>query len=187
MASAMEDPQGGWSRARAAFDTVGHGPLVGLEHVPDSRPDRGDEHLLALVEAHIQAEGHDLEGYRELAASSDPVISELMKLVVEDEERHHALLKRLATRLRDDLTWESSKGALPADAAPEAAVPHDPELVKGFVGHEHQGVRYLETLAREARDLKRPLAALLLDSMALDSRKHELVLSYIAGRLGGVR
>jgi hypothetical protein len=166
-----------------AFETAGHGPFAGVEHVSLEKPERSDEHLLRQVEAHIRAEATDLETYRNLASSPDPVTAELMGMVVEDEERHHELLRRLAVRLRDDLNWESSPGALPAERGADPRVPGNADSLREFASHEHQGARRLEALAREARGLQRPLAALLLYSMALDSQKHELVLGYVADRL----
>jgi hypothetical protein len=178
-----EDAQTDRDSIRAAFETVGHGPLAGVEHVSLERPERSDEQLLALVEAHIKAEAADLEVYRNLATSPDAVTAELMRMVVEDEERHHDLLKRLAARLRDDLNWESSPDALPADNGADPRVRGNADSVRAFTRHEHQGAHHLEALARHARDLQRPLAAVLLYSMALDSQKHELVLGYVADRL----
>jgi hypothetical protein len=183
MRASGEDIRGAQDRARAAFETVGHGPFAGVEHVALERPGRSDEHLLAQVETHIKAEAADLEVYRNLATSPDPVTAELMRMVAEDEERHHDLLKRLAVRLRDDLNWESTPGALPADNGADPRVRGNADSMREFARHEHQGVHHLEALAREARDLQRPLAALLLYSMALDSQKHELVLGYVADRL----
>lgn len=144
-----------------------------------------DEHLLALVESHIHAEASDLEGYRKLAGSSpDPVVAELMRLLVEDEERHHNILTRLAVTLRDDLNWERSPGALPPDRGPlDVDWRQALELVKGFIQHERRGVRYLSALVREAQGLRRWLTALLLETMVLDSQKHEMVLRHVAGRL----
>lgn len=180
------------SHLRAGMDTVGHGLLVGLDTVfldpvQLDRP-RTDEHLLALVETHILAEAGDLEVYRELARSHDPVTAELMRLLVEDEERHHALLQRLALSLQDDLNWERSEGALPAERSHvDAGGPRALEQVKQAIQHEHKGARHLNRLAREAGDLRRGLAALLLKTMAMDSQKHETVLRHIAGRLEHTR
>ncbi len=151
--------------------------------VPES-----DEHLLALVQTHIDAERADIEGYRALCASRDPVVTELMQLLVEDEERHHALLLRLAARLEDDLYWERSADPLPSErgqVAPDAR--RMLARVREFIRHEHIGAHRLHELACEARDLRRPLASLLLETMVLDSQKHETVLWHIARRLEGAR
>jgi rubrerythrin len=171
------------SSARSAFETAGHGPFAGVDHVSLDRPETSDEHVLALVEAHIKAESEDLGIYRNLATSPDPVTAGLMQMVIEDEERHHDLLKRLAVRLQDDLSWESSPDALPADNGSKPRIRGNADSLRELARHEHQGARHLEVLAREARELQRPLATLLLYSMALDSQKHELILGYIGNRL----
>ena len=187
-----DDPKPAHSHLRAGMDTVGHGPLVGLDTVfldpMEPSRSRTDEHLLALVETHILAEAGDLEVYRDLAGSPDPVISELMRLLVEDEERHHTLLKRLVLSLQDDLNWARSEGALPVERSPlDAGGPKALERVKQAIQHEHKGARHLNRLAQEAGDLRRWLAALLLKTMVMDSQKHEMVLRHIARRLEHAR
>ena len=193
----MEQEKEGEARARVrqvrgAIDTVGHGPLAGVESTVSDPVEEdvtpNDEHLLALVDRHIMAEAADLEGYQELARSPDPVMSELMGLIVEDEERHHRLLRRLAVRLQDDLNWERSQGALPPEQSPlDADGRRALERVREFVRHEHRGAQHLHALAQEARELRRPLAALLLETMVLDSQKHEIVLWHLARRLQRAR
>ena len=194
MAAEANESETGRSTQRAGLDTVGHGPLAGLDYIvlaPMALEERAhsDEHLLALVEGHIHAEASDLEGYQQLAGSSpDLVVAELMRLLIEDEQRHHNLLRRLAVRLRDDLNWERSPGALPPDRDPlDADGRQALELVKEFIQHEHRGARHLSGLAQEARELRRRLAALLLETMVLDSQKHEMVLRHVARRLGRSR
>jgi hypothetical protein len=112
------------------------------------------EHLLDAVEFHIQEEGESVAEYEHLAATThDPVITMLLRLVVEDEGRHHELMRRIATNLKDGLYWTHSSEALPDASIPHAADPH-------------QG-----------------LDSLLLELMAMDSAKHERIMHYIAQRM----
>src|ERR1700694_4382857 len=67
------------------------------------------EWLLSAVEHHASAEADALVQYEQLAESSgDPVIALVMHLILEDEERHHGLLKRIEASLRDALYWTHS-------------------------------------------------------------------------------
>ena len=46
-------------------------------------------------------------------ASGDSVIALVMQLILDDEERHHGLLKRIEASLRDAIEWTHSPAALP--------------------------------------------------------------------------
>lgn len=65
------------------------------------------DRLLEAIRRHIQAESEALGQYEELAErSNDPVVTLVMRLVLQDEERHHGLLQRIADSLRDALDWQ---------------------------------------------------------------------------------
>jgi len=58
------------------------------------------------VDTHAKAEEEALGQYEYLAeASGDPVIALVMRLILDDEVRHHGLLRRMSTTLRDALEW----------------------------------------------------------------------------------
>ena len=78
-------------------------------------PERGTvEWLLKAVEQHATAEAEALGQYEQLAeASGDPVVALVMRLILEDEERHHGLLKRIEASLHDALYWSHSPNSLP--------------------------------------------------------------------------
>src|SRR5690348_13324237 len=74
------------------------GPMVGTV-----------EWLLDAVERHANAEQDALDQYEYIGtASGDPVIALVMRLILEDEERHHGLLKRIEATLSDALNWTHS-------------------------------------------------------------------------------
>ena len=74
---------------------AGHGPARGTI-----------EWLLEAVERHAIAEQDALAEYEFVAeASADPVVALVMRLILKDEERHHGLLRRIETTLRDALNW----------------------------------------------------------------------------------
>lgn len=142
--------------------------------------------LLQSVERHIELEAGALGQYEYLrTASGDPVVALVMQLILEDEERHHGLLKRMASTLRDTLDWTHSAEALPkgldtvTDAAPEdlAKIAHE------LIDEEKTGAQALRNLAQRERGLDSGLDSLLLEMMALDSDKHARLLQFVQRRL----
>jgi len=142
------------------------------------------EYLLHALEAHIGAERDSLAHYRELAESTkDPVVELIMGIILEDEERHHALMSRIATRLKDDLNWSQSPGALPSRGA-EATDTAAYESLRSFVASEREGIHELRKFAGRADGLYGGLPSELLEMMARDSEKHEHLLRFLFLRIG---
>src|SRR5262245_61090361 len=99
--------------------------FTGFPVGPDGQgPTSGSvEWLLDAVERHATAEQEALELYDYLrTASCDPVIALVMQLILEDEERHHGLLRRIEATLRDAIGWTHSPNALPTSAMPSQPV-----------------------------------------------------------------
>ncbi len=141
--------------------------------------------LLDAVERHATMEAEALGSYDHLAkASNDPVIALVMRLILEDEERHHGLLKRIASTLRDALNWTYSPGALPrssADATPGAG--DLSALARVLINEEKTGAQALRRLAYREKGLGSGLDSLLLEMMAMDSDKHARLLQFVQHRL----
>jgi rubrerythrin len=159
--------------------------MVALES--DLRARRGSpfEQLVDAIETHVVQEAASLAAYRQLAdTASDAVVAMLMRLVLEDEERHHELMKRIVADLRDGLYWTQSVEALPdatiprgVDSARALAAVHE------FIREERDGVRQLQDLAHKSARINEGLDSLLLEMMAMDSQKHERILRFIERRL----
>jgi hypothetical protein len=143
------------------------------------------ERLLETLNAHIDAQQASLLDHRRFVDSiSDPVVRFLAQRVAESKNGHRNLLRQIAASLRDALYWTHSPDALPR-----------PERVTG--GEARQGHATLRELVRTERELGRTtyelarayaridggLDALLLETMAMDSVKHERVLQFAARRL----
>jgi hypothetical protein len=140
--------------------------------------------LLDAIERHASLEEEALGEYDRLAeASGDPVIALVMRLILEDEERHHTLLKRIAATLRDALNWSHTPGALPNPD--EVGLP-DKNLVslaRGLIDEEHSGASALRRLAQREKGVDGGLDSLLLEMMAMDSDKHAHLLRFVQRRL----
>jgi len=165
--------------------------LEGFTGLPaETRPEHGPavgtvEYLLQAVERHAAAERQALDQYEYLGtASGDPVVALVMRLILEDEERHHNLLKRIESSLRDALNWTHSIDALPATGQPGA--PASNELAgaaRALIEEERTGARYIRGLAQLEKGIDSGLHSLLLEMMAVDSEKHARLLEFVYERL----
>jgi rubrerythrin len=152
---------------------------------PRERPRPLIERLLDGLEAHVQAEAGSIQQYRDFAATvPDPQVALVMGMIVEDEERHHALLRRILASLNDDVMWSHSPEALPeAGAATGAARDAALGVTRTFLSEERHSARVLKELAGSSSDLHGGVVQLLLEWMALDSQKHERALRFMQQRL----
>ncbi len=160
--------------------------LAAIGKIAQPRPgDLSEERLLHAVETHTELEAESLAAYRHLADTSpDPVVRILLRLILEDEVRHHGLLQRIVASLGDSLDWTQSGEALPADLPPRnAETVRTMEAIRLCIRHERESHREQRRFARQVSKLHGGLFALLLEYMALDSKKHEEVLRFVLRRL----
>ena len=137
-----------------------------------------------VIESHLTNEADHVAGYRTFAAEvKDPLVATLVSLVVEDEERHHTLMRRMAARLRDDIEMTRSADALEVFPVGGGGTANLAERTRAYADDEHRGAKILRDLAKESGRLYGGAFALLLETMARDSEKHELVMRFILRRL----
>jgi rubrerythrin len=143
------------------------------------------EWLLNAVERHASAEQDALDQYEFIGtASGDPVIALVMRLILEDEERHHGLLKRIESSLRDALNWTDSPDSLPRSATPQYPVGAELAVAtRALIEEERTGAHYLRGLAHLEKEIDSGLHSLLLEMMAMDSDKHARLLQFVHERL----
>lgn len=153
---------------------------------PRSGPRQGTvEWLLESVERHAAAEADSLALYEAIRRESgDPVVALVMSLILEDEERHHGLLRRMEAGLRDALNWTHSASALPSALPQGAPLTRDLGAVaKELIGEERTGARKMRALARSEKGVDAGLDSVLLEMMAMDSEKHARLLEFVRDRL----
>ncbi len=143
------------------------------------------EQLLDAFEMHVASEAESVEEYRRLAEnSSDQTVALLMGVVLEDEKRHHKLLERMAASIRNSLRWSSRDEALLSGPVHDAApVEETVAAMRGFIREEHDGARRMRELARMGKNIGDGLFTLLLETIAIDSEKHERILRFVLKRL----
>lgn len=143
------------------------------------------ERFLRLMENHIQGEEASIDQYAQLAEQTgDPVVQLVMRIVMDDENRHHVLLRQIAATLRDALNWTTSPDALPVAYQPDAVATEDlVKTARGLVKEELNGAQVMRKAAAEQRTLDDGLVSLLLEAMAHDSEKHAHLIEYVQRRL----
>ena len=151
-----------------------HGPAVGSA-----------DWLLNVIARHARTEAAALVEYEHLAtASGDPVVAFVMRMILDDEERHHDLLNRMAASLRDALDGTQSPHALPSAPVASEPSPELAALARKLIDEEHGHVQQMRSLARSEARIGEGLDALLLEVMARDSEKHAWLLQFVVQRLG---
>ena len=159
-----------------------------LHPFENGEPQPISERLVRALEAHQAAEAADIVSCRELAQRlDDPVVDLLVGMIVEDEQRHDALLGSMIRRLHEEVDFVASPGAMPVPdgsaLVPTEAGSEIAASVRGLMRNEHEGSRHLRHLARQEPALYGGLYPLLLETIARDSEKHATILRYLLHRI----
>lgn len=145
-------------------------------------PSVSDRELLEELTRHGAEEGEMLERYTALRDGlKSNLASYLVSMILEDERRHHRMIDELA----HTIAWGGF-----GDDAERSSVPtigylsvEDPEFValtREMLERERQDHRELRKLRRELDDYAETTAwRLLVDTMLLDTKKHERVLRFL--------
>lgn len=136
------------------------------------------------VTGHIENEKHVLEAYEELADSTDsPAFAYLARLILDDERRHHQLLRDLAETIRIDASMSREPAPIPDLALFRADRTAIRQQARRLLAVEREDNRELERLARELRDFRdTTLWQLVIRLLQADNQKHCLILEFIASR-----
>ena len=104
-------------------------------------------------------------------------------LIVADEERHHELTSRMIAKLKDELAWTRSEGAVRRSAARGERGKRLLISVESFLKAERKGIKEYERLKKASQDLYRDVFALLYTTMIHDSHKHIGILEFLRRKL----
>lgn len=142
------------------------------------------ERLMNEFAAHEEGENVFLQRYKEIAAKTEsPVVKFLLRMIISDEEKHHAATQSIVTTLKGDLTWTQPKGALHEVAVPEKEKAEILKLTDEFIRLERQGIKDYKQLMKASEGYYHGLFVLLLQSMVRDSEKHVEILEFLKNRL----
>jgi hypothetical protein len=135
--------------------------------------------LVELIVRHGAEEGELLATYESLAADSpDAIVRYLVRLILEDEHRHHRQLAELSNAM----AWGTGQ------RPPVNSVPGLPNAISGPLLEQTRWLRRAEQADyRALADIKRRLRpfadttlwVLVIDLMLLDTKKHATILQFL--------
>jgi len=152
-----------------------------IEGLHATRASPSEYEIVEALDRHGREEGELLERYRRFVDESEsPAAQYLVKLILEDEKRHHRVLEDLA----NTIAWGWVK------ESPEQVVPHFPAKSGGdetlrsetqaLLGHELRDRTQLRRLRRRLSTYGDvAMWELLVDLMRLDTDKHIRILRLI--------
>jgi len=139
--------------------------------------------LVEWITSHGRQEGALVERYERLAhESTSSATRYLVRLIIEDERRHHQTLAEIA----EAIAWGTLTN--PGPAVPRSGpgdVDGDAEFsaqTRALLESEKRDRAELRRLRRRLRSYTGTLWPLLVDLMLLDTEKHTRILEFVAGR-----
>jgi hypothetical protein len=156
-----------------------------FDHVQRREPDRDLEYaVLHMLETHGEREGSALASYERVAGESSAggAVQYLVRLILEDERRHHRVFAEMANELKS-FVWEVAV----EPRTPAMVDRQDPELLqetKRLLAFEKGDAKELRQLRKALRHVPRSsLQPLLVDLMLHDTAKHISILEFIRDHL----
>ena len=148
-------------------------------------PSPWERQLHAHLKGHVETERAILQRYAEAAERTDSeAFRYLVKLLIDDEVRHHRLFNELADSLETNALMKREAPAIPyldLDRADRAVVL---EVTKELLENEEHDLGELKRLQRELRDVKdTTLWGLLVELMERDTDKHIAILRFVRRHL----
>jgi hypothetical protein len=143
------------------------------------------ERLAEAIEWRAELHARNVVTYAHIVAvTDDSVIAFVMRLIQEDEQRHRALVGRIATTMRDALNWTQTSNALPSPRLPSG---HLTEQLAATAQNALDEARADSLSARKLAEafsgINGGLDAVLLESIAERRNTHAQLLRFILQRL----
>ena len=140
-----------------------------------------EQELFAHLTEHAEKERHLLEEYAAVAEATDSkALAFVVKLIIEDERRHHAIFDDLAASLKTDTQFASEDPAIPRMDFARADRASVRDLTKQLIARERQDLREMKQLQKDLHELKdSTLWSLLVDLMKRDTDKHIAILRFV--------
>lgn len=144
------------------------------------------EQMMKIFKAHEREEQQFLEEYGDIAARHEnPLVRFLLKMIMADEEKHHAVVQTIASTLDSDLGWrQPTREKLPklgqiSDEEKEALL----KMTAEFIQTEKDGIKEYKALLKSSGDYYGGLLVLLIRTIIHDSEKHLMILQFIDEKL----
>ncbi len=133
---------------------------------------------------HVEDELDVIRSYADLAEQTDsPGFAYLARLILDDERRHHRLLRDLAETIKTSA--EMSGDALPIPELGMWGADRDRirTETERYLAMEKEDNRNLDALAKELRDVSETtLWQLLVRLVQKDNEKHQMILEFVRDR-----
>lgn len=154
----------------------------------ETSPDRRTwvEKVLDQLSTHVDSERGVLAEYAAAAEVIDaPDVRYLMQLILDDERRHHRIFQEMARAVQAGMEGRDLHPQVPNLTG--RPVPEEVrELTTRLLAVERKDEDELKALRRELKRVANTtLWALLVDLMALDTEKHERILTFIIDHAEG--
>ncbi len=144
-----------------------------------------EEKLHSHLTDHMSSEAELVSSYRELAESpaTPDAARYLLRLVVDDEQRHHRIIAEIATAIGEGIAWRNDADTVP-NMPQGKPLPNLEDVTKRFLASERADRKELRSLRKELRPFRdTTMWSLLIEVMELDTEKHIRLLNFIRDHL----
>ncbi len=137
--------------------------------------------LYAHFREHVETERAILDKYAEVAERTDSkAFRYLVKLLIDDEIRHHRLFSELADSLETEALMGGGQPDIPYIDFERAERASVLQGAKDLLENEKRDLDELKRLQRELRDVKdTTLWGLMVELMQRDTEKHIAILKFV--------
>jgi len=135
--------------------------------------------LFDTLMAHEREEEEVIEAYEAFAGDTrSDAVRYLIRLIVDDEKRHHRVLSELANAVRDDATFEKHEARVPyldVRKGDDSVL----KLTESFLAIENRERKEFKRLARKTRTVGGELDAFIVSLLEADTERHIRILRFI--------
>lgn len=144
------------------------------------------EQMMKAFRAHERDEQRFLEEYSDIAERHEnPLVRFLLKMIMADEEKHHAVVHAITSTLDSDLGWrQPTREELPklgqiSDEEKQSLL----KMTAEFIQTEKDGIKEYKALLKSSGNYYGGLLVLLIKTIIHDSEKHLMILQFIDEKL----
>ncbi len=144
-----------------------------------------EQELYDLLRDHVRSESEVLGRYEGLAEGTTDHVRFLLELIAEDEVRHHRLYEQWAETIKAAALFVPPDDGVP-DLKPEADPMRLISAIDELLAFEKADSRQLKQLDKKLGDVRETTVwPLLVELMALDTRKHIRILEFLRAHAKG--